>query len=71
MGTCKTCRWWGDGPCGSPKLINQEALLNWASIKGTWQPVAGDSWGLDFDQVAIVTGPDFGCVHWEERKALG
>ena len=58
MNTCKDCKHWGDSPnrnvCQSPKL---------------------DPWGEDGDDLAqaeispepIVTGKDFGCIHWEKR----
>ena len=58
MNTCKTCKWWHSleavppmGNCDSPKIV-----LTW--------PV-GDEIMNNSNDDKIVTGPDFGCIHWQ------
>ena len=70
MSTCKSCKWWrrGDfgvseviGSCDSPKFV-----------------VNGRMDGVDFrDGLSVCdmeglacfeTGPDFGCIHHEEKE---
>lgn len=71
MGTCSTCRWWGHGKenivwkdetvaraCGCPKLIDINEL--------GYVAVTGSGFGLDYPVCDLITGPNFGCVHWEK-----
>lgn len=70
MNTCKDCKWWECvkvhgktrimmvwGDCTNMKLQTAFDALTWPSD------------GLnasDYIQ-APVTGPEFGCVHWEQK----
>lgn len=67
---CATCRWWERDrrqplkPC-LHKLLAVDA---WSANRGLapidYPNCAGvDAW--DADPVAFVTGPEFGCCHWE------
>ncbi len=68
--TCKNCRWWlpaeGRYPdrkvCRSPKMIDRDDMPRFD------QGVTGDGFGLDYPVCDLVTGPDFGCVHFEGRE---
>ena len=70
MNTCKTCRWWGykkDGvileydavakACGNQEIVDIEET--------GYGSVTGSGFGLDYPVCDLITGPDFGCVHWE------
>ena len=65
MNQCKTCDFWGEfgtqesfGICHHPKLADLGA------VRGQGPDVLG----YEFDEgVAILTGPEFGCIHHEER----
>jgi hypothetical protein len=58
MKTCKDCKWWigfafhNDGKCGNDR-VNDDGR---ASAYGDRQL------GL------LITGPDFGCVHWTAKN---
>jgi hypothetical protein len=59
--TCKNCDYWrgpyadGSGVCDHDKL-NQD--INQLDLDGLGQEI----WE------AICTGPEFGCIHWEEAS---
>ena len=71
---CQICKWWGheqvetlrdyapdavDVPariCGNPNLVDIDSL--------GYRAVGGDGFGLDYPVCNLVTGPEFGCVHW-------
>lgn len=56
MGTCKNCRWWRKlqemGDC------NAHSKTERVSAHGGWTD--GGEWKEN-----IVTGPDFGCIHFK------
>ncbi len=69
MNTCKTCRWWNGEQgvaiysengksCDNPKL-------NPAQYSS--RPVDGAEGIAMSDDTHIETGPDFGCIHHEEK----
>lgn len=69
LGTCKTCRWWGllgshtDLPmkaCSAPHLTDADDICD--------HPTHAM---IDAEEGSgkLVTGPDFGCIHHEERPA--
>ncbi len=70
MNTCKTCNWWVDTEEWQLKLhyfqgrcnhvtVNEEALN---AMRSCCVTDTSDESGL------IYTGPDFGCIHHEEKK---
>ena len=65
MNTCKDCKWWhrrGGTDCGNP-------AFNFYFLKG--DPEIRNGLCIeDHDQAgnySIYIGPDFGCIHWEEK----
>jgi hypothetical protein len=62
--TCKNCRWWGsafDGECDFPNTVFSDidkATLFVVNVS------ADDDSNL---QCSVMTGPDFGCIHFAER----
>jgi hypothetical protein len=62
MNTCKTCRWWNADTipdtdhrvCKHPKMGCE------------WKEK--DTLASIWDDIRIFTGPDFGCIHYEEKK---
>lgn len=79
MNTCKTCKWWADSagtfieskelkklvpsmdpyhPCNCPK-INQDVHANPAMDGAAAENMDGHPY--------FVTGPDFGCIHYEPK----
>ena len=60
IGTCKECKHWRNTFCCSPKLDDEDEV----------GPVLDDgagAWGYEGDRASIQTGPNFGCIHWEEK----
>lgn len=58
MNTCKDCRWW------------YQSFFNFCEHEKLSKEIAGESdraW-CDDNLSGIETGPDFGCIHWEEKK---
>lgn len=78
VGRCKKCKWWIDdasGPsdflaeskrCMSPKIIDLcdcDLRIDPATIDSSFaEAVDGEQYFSLFR-----TGPDFGCVHWEQH----
>lgn len=75
MNTCKTCKYW-TGDCGAEDGV----MVRFCTHKMVIQPTHGpkdqrimipsgvftcDEGGATGD---LMTGPDFGCIHWEEKK---
>lgn len=71
--TCKTCKWWmlstfsdfmrsiGYGDCYSEKFIRDYWVLKEELINdGVWVE--------DLEGRAFSPGPDFGCIHHEEKE---
>lgn len=75
MNTCKNCAFWGayrenvcDGERGSVKSTfsrAHRALANTSPNGFAVHADASDDTGLDS---ALVTGPDFGCIHFENKS---
>lgn len=68
--TCKNCRFWGAprgtlpyGECHSPSWITDEVESDAPDPAGVQLIGGGDCWWAE-----MTTGPDFGCIHFEERK---
>lgn len=70
MGHCKDCKWWALHSSRKPRPYEpgdafycKHPLLNTDSVEIHDQEVSGacaDEGG------SILTGPEFGCVHWEQ-----
>lgn len=58
MNTCKTCKWWEEDYCYSPKVKsgNPEVKPDEAEVD------EGDGVGIG---VGFRTGPEFGCIQHE------
>lgn len=81
--TCKTCRWWG-GRGTSKSNYDSLGLPVDTDFRPCMSPIAreigpaGKLIGLPggvpaglmphLRKVAVVFGPDFGCVHHEEKR---
>jgi len=69
VNTCKTCKWWKEEEqvysdhahmvCDYVDTIHNEG----SSSFEVYAEALDDS-GME---IALVTGPDFGCIHWEEK----
>ncbi len=72
MQTCKTCKWWLEVTDRQLKSMAEQSL----SLKcecGVLNAKGGDD-GIRFEtewpwdgEEWFVTGPDFGCIHHEEK----
>lgn len=63
IGNCRDCRWWGtkyeSWPSGEPiKTCGKN--VDHAKSMMMMKPIGH----LD----GIMTGPDFGCIHWKEKE---
>ncbi len=58
MNTCKDCKWWHPddavGYCGSLKIVDDQD-----------KEPSGDEFAMYMG--VFCTGPDFGCIHWEQK----
>ena len=65
--TCKTCKWWG--PNRNDKAI--EAVIGACfcpRLMATSMQVCDEPMSAGADEGGhILTGQDFGCVHWEAK----
>lgn len=62
MNTCKTCKWWGH-----ETITNEHRLCNHPKLDIS---EGGSKDGLSpgtHPDGELTTGPDFGCVHWEQK----
>ncbi len=64
---CKTCKFWG-WPEDSKDKYNQCLCdkLTYMSDVGEFPPIDGLATYHEWDD-RVFTGPEFGCIHWEER----
>lgn len=68
--TCKNCRWWWPN-----KMIKTASVLDEMDLSGGYactskmMSMCRDSDGI-YTASAMVTGPDFGCIHWEAKLPL-
>lgn len=61
MNTCKTCKWWEKAKWRQDcKCTNQKL----GTLDDDGIDVEGCEGGWDY----MTTGPDFGCIHWEEKE---
>ena len=56
IGTCKNCKWWEaeDENCQKQTALSHTDYIT--SAEGTLG--------------AIITGPDFGCIHWAKQTTI-
>ena len=61
---CKNCRWWEGHPLNS---IGFSACRLLGSDDGNPRNSNTLAFALDVDEyhAALLTKPDFGCIHWE------
>lgn len=62
---CKTCRWWA----GVPGEQRECDCRHPACDSLTPQPGSFRASPACEHDAYFVSGPDFGCVHWEERES--
>lgn len=64
MNTCKTCVFWENNHCDLPDIRYRPNKNPNADVEIEWD--ADDDSGLT---ISLKTGPDFGCVHHQEKSA--
>ena len=72
MGTCKHCKHWeSSGKCGNTHILEDDCVIYYADPstgdipnKGILIYLSGND--LSGAQTGMFTGPDFGCVNFEE-----
>ena len=60
MDTCKDCKYWRREQEQSMKPCKKERTSDRDAVDGGWTEKGEYVRG-------IVTGPDFGCIHWEKK----
>ena len=72
IGTCKECKFWekfGDGPrdyyCSHDKVgvDGDEGMSGYVPDEYPEDALVG----MGFDFGGLWLGPDFGCIHWEDK----
>ena len=61
--TCKNCKWWSvnfEGDCSFVKTVHVIHKPTQFEVIG----IARDDQGLEW---FLRTGPDFGCIHFEQK----
>jgi hypothetical protein len=61
--TCKTCKWWDDS--GHHNFGHKLCLHEKMNHSG---PEDKDNIINEGYDGAVYYGPDFGCIHWEEKQ---
>lgn len=59
MNTCNSCKWWGKGFPDTPQRECDNPKLNERSDDGA------TAWVFEGDSGVFITGPRFGCTHWQ------
>lgn len=59
MNTCKNCKHWEFIDVGTVGLCNHP------KVGQTGDNLTRD--GLNVSDGEVITGPDFGCVHWKQK----
>ncbi len=62
MNTCKTCKWWG-----TPKAIHPQECWH-PKMEPVISPKDYTDEATAWAGTKIVTGPSFGCIHWEAKE---
>ena len=67
MNTCKDCKWWQDwrpkNTCG--ECVHSHTTKDWPMCDQVQENGEDDADGDG--PYGLLTGPDFGCVHWEAK----
>jgi hypothetical protein len=74
--TCKTCKWWG--PNFVPERKNARKVVELPQVGGCYSPARTNlddlmdnpsGFVLEAEEggADLLTGPDFGCIHHEDR----
>lgn len=72
---CETCRWWGPNVAGHPAVFDKKcgACRNSRlalSVSQMFDLPERNGAGIDDTENGdgtFVTGPRFGCIHWEQK----
>ena len=67
LGKCKNCKFWDEGTCLGQGM--HDAGFGWRqdpAIAFKVEATANDDSGLE---AVLITGPEFGCVRFEERQS--
>lgn len=64
MNTCKMCKWW-TGPHGHGGHWDKHGDCTQEKVNGDAK-LDGMHAG-DIADYPLMTGPDFGCIHWEAK----
>ncbi len=72
MNTCKTCKWWSKK---NPHWGMMQGNVNLHLRVCLWER-CDDTWRTQdavctLDSEGIYTGPNFGCIHYEETQKEG
>lgn len=62
MNACKTCLYWS-----AASWRKNKGLCLHAAIGGKYPPCKRGACAVTGEYQAIVTGPDFGCIHWTAK----
>lgn len=68
MNTCKTCKWWANIPDEMRGCLFVETFEYQSKPDLFAVEEACDGYG-DRRVPCVVTGPEFGCIHHEEKQA--
>lgn len=61
---CRTCKWWGRYYTNVCDFVTTTMAEN-PQTKFVIDAFANDDQGLE---AMLVTGPDFGCIHWQQSE---
>lgn len=67
MNKCKTCRYWADIDAAMRGCLRVEDFHDQEKPDLFAVGEACDRYG-DPEYPCVITGPDFGCVHWEAKQ---
>jgi hypothetical protein len=67
---CKTCKWWGvNYVAPPPEFPDTDLYRHCDHEKLSYPPSDGNDGAYDVECYGgIDTGPEFGCIHWEEKQ---
>ena len=68
LNTCKDCKWWDGLPTDSYNDCSHDKIYHYCPDYMERLPDALMVYYLEDKGGSIQTGPDFGCVHWEEKE---
>jgi hypothetical protein len=68
MDTCKDCKHWSNRTWTDMQECQFDDAEMPKALRFHAYAQANDSYGMEY---GIVTGPDFGCIHFTPRKKKG